>query len=82
MFRLGLDMVLGLTALVTSGDQRRHGKVRCDADQVFYFVDEPVVWVRFCLEVLIVSGHPIVLLSNLCDRVLTDCSDALMPSRY
>ena len=48
MFRLGLDMVLGLTALVTSGDQRRHGKVRCDADQVFYFVIEPVVWVHFC----------------------------------
>ncbi len=40
-------MVSGLTASVTSGDQRRHRKVRCDAGQVFYFVIEPVVWVHF-----------------------------------
>ena len=82
MFRLGLDTVSGLTALVTSGDQRRHVKVRCDADQVFHFVIEPVVWVRFCLGVLIVSGHPIVLLFDFCDRVPMDRSDVLMPSHY
>ena len=45
----------GLTASVTSGDQRRHGKVRCNAGQVFYFVIEPIVWVRFCMNDLMFS---------------------------
>jgi len=75
-------MVSELTASVTSGDQRRHVKVRCDADQVFYFVIESVVWVQFCLNVLMLSRHPIVLLSELYDRVLMDYPDVPMPSHY